>query len=125
MSLPLHNGYIRDTNAVIEVREYLDHRGRSPFAAWFNRLDGSAALRVRVALERNSSRLPVQRPRVSAPGVLEYRMHTGPGYRIYFGRDGDTLVILLGGGTKRRQSADIKAAQNHWASYVRRRGEET
>ena len=58
-------------------------------------------------------------------GVLEYRMQTGPGYRIYFGRDGDTLVILLGGGTKRRQSADIKNAQIHWASYVRRRSEET
>ena len=52
-------------------------------------------------------------------------MHTGPGYRIYFGRNGDTLVILLGGGTKRRQSADIAAAQNRWASYLRRNGEET
>ena len=124
MSLPLHNGYIRDTNAVIEVREYLDHRGRSPFAAWFNRLDGSAALRVRVALERIQAGYLYSVKGVGA-GVLEYRMHTGPGYRIYFGRDGDTLVILLGGGTKRRQSADIKAAQNHWASYVRRRGEET
>ena len=57
-------------------------------------------------------------------GILEYRIHTGPGYRIYFGRDGDTLVILLGGGTKRRQSADIAAAQNRWASYLRRNREE-
>ena len=58
-------------------------------------------------------------------GVLEHRMHTGPGYRLYFGRDGDALIILLGGGSKRRQSADIKAAQILWASYLRRKREET
>ena len=52
-------------------------------------------------------------------------MHTGPGYRLYFGRDGDALIILLGGGSKRRQSADIKAAQILWASYLRRKREET
>ena len=109
---------------MIELREYLDHRGRSPFATWFNRLDGSAALRVRVALERMQAGYLYSVKGVGG-GVLEYRMHTGPGYRIYFGRDGDTLVILLGGGTKRRQSADIAAAQNRWASYLRRNGEET
>ena len=52
-------------------------------------------------------------------------MHTGPGYRLYFGRDGDTLIILLGGGAKRRQSADIEAVQNRWESYLRRKREET
>lgn len=50
-------------------------------------------------------------------GVFELRMDFGPGYRVYFGRDGETLVILLGGGTKRRQSADIKAAQALWQEY--------
>jgi len=43
--------------------------------------------------------------------VLEYRIDWGPGYRVYFGRDGETLVILLTGGTKRRQQRDIEAAQ--------------
>ncbi len=47
------------------------------------------------------------------------------GYRIYFGRDGEALIILLGGGTKRRQSADIEAAQNLWGAYLRRKREET
>lgn len=50
-------------------------------------------------------------------GVLERRIHYGPGYRIYFGRDGDKLVVLVGGGTKTRQSSDIKHAQETWAEY--------
>jgi len=49
--------------------------------------------------------------------VHEYRIDFGPGYRIYFGRDGDRLVILLGGGTKKRQPKDIIAAVNCWQQY--------
>ena len=48
-------------------------------------------------------------------GVLEYRIDFGSGYRIYFGRDRSRLVILLAGGTKKRQQADIEAAKAHWA----------
>nr|WP_210314762.1 type II toxin-antitoxin system RelE/ParE family toxin [Rhizobium sp. AQ_MP] len=54
-------------------------------------------------------------------GVLEYRIDYGPGYRIYFGRDGDRLVILVAGGTKKRQQADIKTAQARWAEYKKRK----
>jgi putative addiction module killer protein len=55
-------------------------------------------------------------------GVLEYRIDFGPGYRVYFGRDGDTLIILLAGGTKRRQQDDIAAAQTRWAEYKQQGG---
>ena len=58
-------------------------------------------------------------------GVLEYRIDFGPGYRVYFGRDGDTLIILLGGGTKTRQQKDIKIAQDLWQEYRRRKRGET
>ena len=58
-------------------------------------------------------------------GVLEYRIDFGPGYRVYFGRDGDTLIILLGGGTKTRQQNDIKIAQDLWQEYRRRKRGET
>lgn len=57
-------------------------------------------------------------------GVLEIRLHTGPGYRIYFGRDGDVLVILLAGGIKRRQREDIQMAQERWQDYRRRKLQE-
>jgi putative addiction module killer protein len=54
-------------------------------------------------------------------GVLEYRIDFGPGYRVYFGRDGATLVILLTGGTKKRQQKDIEAAHGYWTDYKQRR----
>ena len=54
-------------------------------------------------------------------GVLEYKLDFGPGYRIYFGRDGDRLVILVGGGTKKRQQNDIYIAVGRWEDYKRRK----
>lgn len=55
--------------------------------------------------------------KVLREGVFELRMDFGPGYRIYFGRDGQTLIILLGGGSKRRQDADIAKAIERWKRY--------
>ena len=52
---------------------------------------------------------------------LEYRINWGPGYRVYFGRDGEVVVILLTGGTKKRQPRDIERAKALWADYKRRR----
>ncbi len=58
-------------------------------------------------------------------GVLELRIHSGPGYRIYLGRDGERLIILLGGGTKRRQQRNIERARALWEDYrARKRREE-
>ena len=54
-------------------------------------------------------------------GIYEYRIDFGPGYRVYFGKDGPTFVILLGGGTKKRQSRDIGAAAKAWIDYKRRK----
>jgi putative addiction module killer protein len=54
-------------------------------------------------------------------GVLECRIDFGPGYRVYFGKDGEHLVILLGGGTKKRQQRDIQAAVANWQDYKRRK----
>lgn len=104
------------------LEEYLDARGASPFAAWFNGLDATVAARVTVALARMSAGNLADAKGVGG-GVLEYRIDTGPGYRIYFGRDGDTLVILLAGGTKRRQQKDIEVAQERWSEYKKRKKE--
>lgn len=54
-------------------------------------------------------------------GVAEYRIDFGPGYRIYIGQDGEMLIILLGGGTKKRQSADIQLARQRWQEYKARK----
>ena len=58
-------------------------------------------------------------------GVLECRIDSGPGYRVYFGRDGDALIILLGGGTKTRQQKNIKTTHDLWQEYRRRKRRET
>jgi putative addiction module killer protein len=58
-------------------------------------------------------------------GVFECRIDFGPGLRVYFGKDGDRLVILLGGGAKARQWNDIAAAQTSWRDYKRRKKLET
>ncbi len=58
-------------------------------------------------------------------GVLEYKIDFGPGYRVYFGKDGETLVILLGGSAKKRQSAAIAKAIETWAEYKRQKKQAT
>lgn len=87
---------------VIEVREYIDVAGRNPFTKWLRALNVQAAAKVATALERiaegNLSNVKAIRH-----GVLEHKIDFGPGYRIYFGRDGDRLIILLAGGTTKRQ----------------------
>jgi putative addiction module killer protein len=54
-------------------------------------------------------------------GVYEYRIDFGPGYRVYIGKDGETLVILLGGGSKKKQQSDIEAATASWVDYKKRK----
>jgi putative addiction module killer protein len=106
--------------AVIRVLEYLDASGRSPFRRWFDALDATAAARVAAYLYRleqgNFSRVEG-----AGSGVFELKIDFGPGYRVYFGKDGNTVVILLGGSSKKRQSAAIDAANKAWQDYKRRK----
>lgn len=106
------------TIVVVEF-EALD--GTRPFSRWFETLHAPAALKIRTAIARlengNFSNV-----KGVGQGVSEYKIDFGPGYRIYIGRDGDRLVILLGGGTKKRQGRDIETAKTHWAAYkIRKR----
>ena len=57
-------------------------------------------------------------------GVHKYRIDFGPGYRIYFGKDGNRFVLLLSGGTKKRQDTDFTVAKEHWHDYKRRKRQE-
>ena len=107
---------------MFQVEEFYDSRGRNSFGRWFNSLDVQAAIKVANAIERMRRGILSNSKAVGA-GVLEYRIDSGPGYRIYYGRDGDTLIVLLGGGTKRGQQRDIEAARELWQEYLRRRQE--
>ena len=101
--------------ATLELREYAEG-GRSPFADWFEALDAVTAARV----DRYVRRLEAGNFGAAKPlrdGVFELKLDFGPGYRVYFGRDGKTVIILLCGGSKRRQDADIAAALQSWKRY--------
>ncbi len=109
---------------MIEIREYIDTLGRNPYAKWFDGLNARAAAKVAAALARMAQGNLSNAKGVGA-GVFEARIDFGPGYRVYFGKDGDTLIILLGGGTKKRQQRDIEAARDLWREYKRRKRQET
>ena len=109
---------------MIAIREFVDLDGRSPFAKWFKRLNAHAAARVATALVRLEQGNLSGAKGVGA-GVFERRIEFGLGYRLYFGRDGDALIILLGGGTKSRQRRDVETARSHWQEYKRRKRRES
>lgn len=108
---------------MVEIKEYLDNQGNSPFAKWFNRLNAIAAAKVSTGIYRLESG-NFSNVKGVGGGVFEYKIDFGPGYRVYFGKDGDQLVILLVGGTKQRQDADIKAAHLYWQDYKKRKKHE-
>jgi putative addiction module killer protein len=104
----------------IRVEEYIRPDGSSPYADWFNGLDAQAAAKVVTAKLRmelgNTSNVKW------FSGIGEYVIDWGPGYRIYLAKDGDSLIVLFGGGTKRRQQADIERAKALHAEIQRQEG---
>lgn len=100
----------------IVIHQYVTASGYSPFEKWFNRLQSVAAAKVATVLYRlelgNYSNV-----KSLGEGVFEVKISFGPGYRIYLGQDGDELVILLGGGTKKQQDSDIKLSKKYWLEY--------
>jgi putative addiction module killer protein len=102
--------------AMIELREYVDGRGRVPFREWLRTLDRGIRAKLHTVLTRIALG-NLSNAKGVGGGVLEYKANFGPGYRIYFASDGKRLVILLGGGTKRRQHFDIETAIDRWNDY--------
>ena len=104
----------------MELREYLDVDGRSPFAEWLAGLDPQPRAKVAAHLVRMKNG-NVSNVKGVRSGVLEKKIDWGPGYRVYFGKDGDDLIILLAGGSKASQDKDIESAHDRWADYKRRK----
>ena len=103
----------------IRVEEYIRPDGTNPYKTWFDRLDAQAAAKVVTA------KLRMELGHTSNikwfAGLGEYVIDWGPGYRIYLARDGDALIVLFDGGTKRRQQADIDRARELHAEYKARK----
>jgi putative addiction module killer protein len=105
---------------VFEVVRFQVADGTEPVSEWLRRLkDKQAEARVRIRIQRVAAGNfgdcePV------GDGVSELREHFGPGYRVYLARHGKTLVVLLCGGTKKSQAADIELAKKYWAEWKRR-----
>ena len=103
-----------------KILQYEMSHGKVPFREWFLSLkDITAKARIRTRLDRlRLGHFGDTKP--VGEGVFELRLHFGPGYRIYYGLDGDEIVLLLLGGDKSRQTKDIYQAQQYWNDYLRR-----
>ena len=106
------------------VRVYETKNGKRPFDKWLRSLRDSRArqrIRTRIARIRLGN---FGDHKTVGQGVSEIRIDYGPAYRVYFGRDGDEVVILLIGGDKRKQDSDIETAKEYWADYKARKMED-
>lgn len=105
----------------IYIREYLTLDGLSPFGAWFEGLNAPAAAKVRVAIARMELGNFSNSKSVGS-NVWEAKIDFGPGYRVYYGKDGEKIIILLAGGSKKKQQQDIQRAKELWFEFKKRKG---
>jgi putative addiction module killer protein len=110
---------------VLDLIVYQQATGQRPFDKWFDSLrDKQAQSRILMRLRQvRSGTLGDCKP--VGEGVIELRIDVGAGYRVYCGRFGEALVILLCGGDKSSQSKDIERAKNYWADWKRSRNEQS
>lgn len=105
----------------IRVKEYIREDGSNPYKNWFDGLDPHAAAKVATATLR------LEMGNISNikwfEGIGELKIDWGPGYRIYLAKDGETLIVLFGGGTKRRQKTDIDSAMKLHDEYKARKAD--
>jgi len=103
-----------------EVRHYVSVSGVDPFADWFKGLrDRQAQARIQTRIDRLERGL-LGDVEFCGEGVWELRIDWGPGYRVYYARSGERIILLLLGGDKRKQDADIKQAKEYWRDHQQR-----
>jgi putative addiction module killer protein len=103
----------------LTVVEYVREDGTSPYRKWFDTLHAQAAAKVATAALRLEMGNMSSVKWIGAIG--EYRIDWGPGLRLYLAKDGEALIVLLGGGTKKAQQVDIERARASWAEYKARK----
>ncbi len=105
---------------MIEVRRYVTESGTDVFGEWLRNL---ADDRARAKIGARVLRLAAGNfgdCKALGEGVWELRIDWGPGYRVYFAKPGRSVVLLLCGGDKRRQQADIEVAVAYWKDFKKR-----
>lgn len=102
------------------INEYTDEQGKSPYAQWLNSLRDSRA-KAKIIMQVDKMELglfgdvePI------GEGLSELRIHYGPGYRVYYGKEDNQVFLLLCGGDKSTQAKDIKKAKQYWKDHKRR-----
>ena len=101
----------------LTIREYLTASGKNPFREWLNARDVAVRARLQARVLRFETGNLGDHKSVGS-GIWEARMMFGPGYRIYFGKDGDSIIVLLIAGDKGSQSRDVSLAQGFWRDYL-------
>lgn len=103
----------------MQIFYFQDSAFREPFSDWFKNLkDVKAKARILTRLNRIEIDNHFGDTETVGDGVFELRFHFGPGYRIYYGKDGDKVIILLCGGIKKSQKRDIAKAKEYWEDYL-------
>jgi len=103
----------------IEIKEYIDETGNSPYEKWARRLRDQRAIgKIAARLSRIKTGGNFGDSKSIGDGVSELRIPYGPGYRVYFGREGETVIILLCGGDKSTQRQDIGRAKAYWQEHT-------
>ena len=104
---------------MLKIQEYIREDGSNPYEKWFESLDRQAAIKITVAKTRlelgNTSSIKW------FDSIGEYKIDWGPGYRIYLAKEGEKLIILFGGGTKKKQTCDIKKSKELFEEYKARK----
>ncbi|MCH8293382.1 type II toxin-antitoxin system RelE/ParE family toxin [Candidatus Poribacteria bacterium] len=106
------------------VQVYQDQQGKEPFTEWINSVKDR---RTRARIDSRLDRLQDGNFgdwKSLGGGLFEMRLQFGSGYRVYYGREGENIIILLTGGDKGSQTRDIQKARQHWQDYQRRKQNE-
>ena len=102
-----------------EILIYEDEKGKEPFAEWLNNCDKTTRARVFSRLDRvEQGNMGDYKP--ISDNIFELRFHFNPGFRVYFGKVKNTVILLLTGGKKSSQKRDIKKARKYWDEFQRR-----
>lgn len=106
---------------MVDVRKFGDENGKVPFDEWMSNLrDSRGKTRILARLKRLG--LGVEGDwKPIGEGIRELRIPEGPGYRVYYAWDGETVILLLCGGDKSTQQQDIEAAKRYWRNYHERK----